>query len=72
MTIVEFKAALRALGWSQSEFARKAGLTPNTSSRYANGDAAIPRWVERYLGVMQEIARLHAQYVEPDTKGPKK
>ena len=34
--------------------------------------AAIPRWVERYLGVMQEIARLHAQYVEPDTKGPKK
>lgn len=65
MTPEAFTAALAAVGWKQSDFCRKAGLTPQTPSRWANGLNPIPAWVPAYLGAMGEIQRLHSTYVLP-------
>ena len=67
----EFKAALKVLGWNQSEFGRKAGLTPATVSRYATGENEIPAWVEKYLGLTAELKRLYAEYVAPEPRTSK-
>ena len=63
----EFAAALQALGWKQSDFCRKSGVTKQTPSRWVNGQTPVPAWVPAYLGAMLEIKRLHAAYVEPGT-----
>lgn len=60
-----FTAALAALGWKQSDFCRKSGVTKQTPSRWANGLTPVPAWVPAYLGAMQEIKRLHQVYIEP-------
>lgn len=60
----EFAAALAALGWKQSDFCRKAGVTKQTPSRWATGHTPVPAWVPAYLGAMQDIKRLHRQYIE--------
>jgi transcriptional regulator with XRE-family HTH domain len=64
----EFKAALKVLGWNQSEFGRKAALTPATVSRYATGENEIPAWVDKYLGLTLEVKRLYAAYVAPEPR----
>ena len=64
MTPDAFTAALAALGWKQSDFCRKSGVTKQTPSRWANGLTPVPAWVPAYLGAMQEIKRLHAAYIE--------
>lgn len=64
----EFKAALTGLGWSQSECARKTGLTVSTVSRYATGEADVPEWMVRYLGAMTDLATLHERYVIPEAR----
>lgn len=66
MTSEEFKATLRALGWKQTDFARKSGLNPTTISRWITGDTPVPEWAVRYLQAMQRIADLHAEFVVPD------
>jgi transcriptional regulator with XRE-family HTH domain len=71
MTPEEFKKALLELKWSQSEFGRKAGLTPTTVSRWATGETEVPRWADSYLGLALEVQRLHAQYIEPKGTGRK-
>ena len=65
MTPDEFAAALAALGWKQSDFCRKVGVTPNTPSRWMVGTTPIPAWVPAYLGAMQDLAALHAKYIAP-------
>ena len=65
MTPEQFTAALAALGWKQSDFCRKAGVSKQTPSRWANGLTPIPDWAPAYLGAMQEIKRLHQVYIEP-------
>lgn len=67
MTAEAFAAALAALGWKQSDFCRKSGVTKQTPSRWANGFTPVPAWVPAYLGAMQEIKRLHQTYIEPGT-----
>ncbi len=61
----EFNAALLALGWKQSDLARRLDLDKNTPSRWANGHTPIPGWASEYLGAMLGIQRLHAAYVVP-------
>lgn len=61
----EFTAALAALGWKQSDFCRKTGVTKQTPSRWANGQTPIPLWVPAHLGAMLDIKRLHQVYIEP-------
>ncbi len=58
-----FAAALAALGWKQSDFCRKSGVTKQTPSRWANGLTPIPAWVPAYLGAMQDLAALHSKYL---------
>lgn len=60
----EMKQALVSLGWKQSELARKLEVSDTTVSRWATGEP-IPRWLAEYLGVMQELDRLHRLYVKP-------
>ena len=60
----ELRQALDALGWKQSELARKLGMTAGAVSRWATGEP-IPVWLAEYLGVMQELDRLHQVYVKP-------
>lgn len=66
MTPEQFTKALAALGWKQSDFCRKTGVSKNTPSRWVNGDTPIQSWVPAYLGAMQDLADLHAKYVTPD------
>jgi len=65
MSPEEFTAALAALGWKQSDFCRKTGVTKQTPSRWANGQTPVPLWVGAHLGAMLEIKRLHQAYIEP-------
>jgi len=67
MTHEQFTQALAALGWKQSDFCRKTGVSKNTPSRWVNGDTPIQSWVPAYLGAMQDLADLHAKYVTPDS-----
>ena len=64
MTPEDFTAALASLGWKQSDFCRKAGVTKQTPSRWANKLTPIPAWVPAYLGAMADIKRLHRVYIE--------
>ncbi len=64
MTPQEFTTALAALGWKQSDFCRKTGVSKQTPSRWALGQTPIQQWVRAYLGAMLDIKRLHAAYIE--------
>ncbi len=61
----EFTDTLAALGWKQSDLARRLDLDRNTPSRWANGRTPVPQWAAEYLGAMLAIERLHAAYVRP-------
>jgi transcriptional regulator with XRE-family HTH domain len=65
MTAEELKQALKALGWKQSELARRVEVGDTTVSRWAAGDPPVPGPVAAYLGMALEIDRLHRQYVRP-------
>ncbi|MEQ1683467.1 MAG: helix-turn-helix transcriptional regulator [Burkholderiaceae bacterium] len=65
MTSDEFTQALAALGWKQSDFCRKTGVSKDTPSRWASGKTPIQAWVPAYLGAMQDLASLHAKYIAP-------
>jgi hypothetical protein len=69
MTPDEMRAALTELGWKQADFWRRAGLDKNTPSRWLSGATPIPEWVGAYLGVMLDVQRLHAKYVQPTPSG---
>lgn len=66
MKPTDFLQALAELGWKQSDFCTKAGVSKNTPSRWVNEDTPIPAWVPAFLGAMLEIKRLHVTYVQPD------
>lgn len=65
MTADELKQALKALGWKQSELARRVEVGDTTVSRWAAGDPPVPGPVAAYLGMALEIDRLYRQYVHP-------
>lgn len=65
MTADELKQALKALGWKQSELARRVEVGDTTVSRWAAGDPPVPGPVAAYLGMALEIDRLYRQYVRP-------
>jgi hypothetical protein len=65
MTAAEFTQALLDVGWKQSDFCRKTGCERNTPSRWANGVVPVPAWVPAYLGVLLELKRMHALYLDP-------
>lgn len=64
MNAEELKTSLRALGWKQTDLARRVEVAPTTVSRWIDGDG-VPGPVAAYLGIALELQRLHAQYVAP-------
>lgn len=62
MTRQQFIPTLRALGMSQSAFARMVGLTPVTVLHWGASNTAtpIPPWVPLLLAAWQDNKRLHA------------
>jgi transcriptional regulator with XRE-family HTH domain len=65
MTPDEFADALTALGWKQSDLARRLELDKNTPSRWANGRTPIPGWATEYVRAMLAIKALHGRFVDP-------
>lgn len=61
----QFTAALAALGWKQSDFARRCGLSVQAVSNWATGTVPPPIWAAEYLGAMQDLQALHAKYLSP-------
>ena len=64
MNTDQLKQALKALGWKQSELARRVGVGDTTVSRWVGGDA-VPEPVAAYLGIALELDRLYKQFVVP-------
>jgi len=69
LTPEQLLAALAALGWKQTDFARKTGVTAGAVNRWATGQAPAPLWATAYLEAMQDLAALHRKYLAP-TKAP--
>ncbi|HRN76521.1 helix-turn-helix transcriptional regulator [Ottowia sp.] len=65
LTPDEFCEALAAIGWKQTEFARRTGLTQATVNAWANGRAPAPLWATAYLEAMLDLAMLHRKYLAP-------
>ncbi len=65
MTPEQFTATLDTLGWKQTDFCRKTGLTKQTPSRWVHGMSPIPAWVDAYLEAMLDLAMLHRKYLAP-------
>mgnify|MGYP001084206840 CR=1 FL=1 len=65
LTPEQFNAALLALGWKQSDFARRTGLSAGAVNRWATGQAPSPLWAAEYLGALLDLAALHAKYLAP-------
>lgn len=55
MTADEFRAALKALGMSQTELRERLGLNKSTTSRYAKGQLDVPLWMSAYLETAKKL-----------------
>lgn len=64
MTPQEFAAALKVLGWKQSDFCKMADVDKNTPSRWMNEITPIPGWAARFLAMAMEIKRI-SSLIEP-------
>ena len=69
LTPEQFTTALAGLGWKQSDFARRVGITPQSVNRWAAGTAPCPPWLAEYLGAMAAIKALHARFIDPTAQG---
>ena len=65
MSAEQFKDALTRIGWSQIDFAERAGLTRQTVSRWATGFAPPPPWAGAWLGTLLDLAALRDKYLTP-------
>lgn len=66
----QFCALLAQLGWKQSDFSRRTGLTPQTVARWATGKAPLPLWAGEYLGALCDLQTLHTKYLAPTRAKP--
>lgn len=65
LTPDQFTNALSAIGWKQSDFARRTGLSVSAVNRWATGQAPAPLWATAYLEAMLDLAALHRKYLAP-------
>jgi DNA-binding transcriptional regulator YiaG len=63
MTPDELRAALRTLGWTQTELARRTGVSRDSVSRWTGGEVPPPPWCAAYLGAMLDLAALRDRYL---------
>jgi transcriptional regulator with XRE-family HTH domain len=57
--------ALAQLGWKQTDFAHRTGVTAATVSTWTTGKAPAPLWATAYLEAMLDLAMLHRKYLAP-------
>jgi transcriptional regulator with XRE-family HTH domain len=70
MTADELRAALKKLGWTQAEFGRRTGMSPDAVSRWCMGDVKPPPWAAAYLEAMLALAALHERFLSPRKAEP--
>lgn len=58
MTNKDVEAALKALGWSWGELARRLGLHRNAVSKWRTGKVAVPGYAAAYLNLALKVKRL--------------
>lgn len=63
MQFSQFVKMLSLLGWNKSEFARRAGTTPQTVSRWRE-QGRCPEWVAGWLEPRVAIAEAYRRLVE--------
>ena len=66
LTPVQVRMARAALGWGVRDLARKAGLAPNTVSRFENGHGAR---VETLIHIERAFAEQGIVFLQEDTTG---
>ena len=75
MTIDEFKAGLKTLGWKQTDFALSMGLSKVAVSNWLTGTNPMPLWAENYLKMLLKLHEirhlLESGLLEPPTKAAK-
>ena len=65
MTGAKFQIALDALGWQQTEFARRTGTSPDTINRWCNGRQPIPAWAVAHVELLLAGKEFFANHVAP-------
>jgi transcriptional regulator with XRE-family HTH domain len=65
-----FRATLDELGWSQSLFARKSGLSDETISRYANNKQEVPQLVAWLLSLALDLHRIAGKHLSNQQIAP--
>ncbi len=55
VTSTEFRAALKALGWKQSDLEQRIKVHPNTISAWATGRVKVPGPIVAYLDLAQRV-----------------
>ncbi len=66
LTPVQVRMARAALGWGVRDLAKKAGLAPNTVSRFENGHGAR---VETLVQIGRAFAEAGIVFVQEDATG---
>lgn len=58
-------SALDALGWKQSDLARRCGVAQISVSRWCTGKAPAPLWLGEYLGALLALRDVHQRFIVP-------
>lgn len=61
----DFREALQAIGWKQSDFARAMGLHRNSVSDWCSEAGQPPIWAQRYVQLLAKLKALALEHIEP-------
>jgi transcriptional regulator with XRE-family HTH domain len=61
MTSTELRQRLKALGWKQSDLARRAKTSQTSVSAWCTGKTPVPGWLDDYLATKEGIRQLAEQ-----------
>ncbi len=64
----EFREALKAIDWKQSDFARAMGVHRNSVSDWCSDVGQPPIWAQRYVQLLAKLKALSLEYIEPPPK----
>jgi hypothetical protein len=62
MTAAEFRSSLDRIGWKQTDFSRRTGISTVSVSKWANG-SPIPKWVPAFLEAIEGVRELAKRLV---------
>ena len=65
MTGLEFRQALRDLGWSQAEFAARTNIGPTAVNRWIRNYVPVPGWAAAHVRLLLAADQFHREHVAP-------